>query len=190
MTIHLRTKVAICGAFTILSAPGLATVEQPSSVPPAKPPTLSERVATLEARVEFLTKVSTELLTKSLKTLMPKEPGSEPVMLDCDTHKYSEVHAKGSGLVFLVSCVDIEGYLEGHKVNVTIGNPYFVGFHGLKGAITYAGVLRAEMSSSKELRAGYWNDVTIIINPSTASDMAMIGFEMTVDTASLATAMQ
>jgi hypothetical protein len=162
--------------------------------PKTQPATLAERVKSLEEQVKALEDTMSSFALSVVKmtgtlsdslTDATKPPGSQPVLLDCDGHKYQEVHSKGSGLIFLVTCADIEPYLEGHRVRLDIGNPYFVAFKGFQGTLTYGGLYKADVSSPEDLRAGYWNRVTVNVNPSKPSDMGLVYFEMQVDTASM-----
>jgi hypothetical protein len=101
--------------------------------------------------------------------------------LDCNTGKYDEFQFDSGSLVFFAACSKIEPYLEGHKITVSIGNPYTFTFSNVKGLLNYgkdwADSLqkKVDVSMTETLRGGAWNTIVITVNPSKPEEMRYLG---------------
>lgn len=154
--------------------------------------TLEERLRRIENQLSDLKEENTELsesLNEGLNDLyeqMLKEledRSSTSAELDCNTSSYQVLRAENSHFLFLTACESIEPYLTGHKVEITIGNPYFATFREVSLKIRYGeNYLKAIMNLStqveihldSDLKPGTWKTITARMNPSTKEQMNVI----------------
>ena len=141
-----------------------ASTLAPTTAPPQSPQTiapLKDRVAALEKKLNELTSLHVKLAEILLETNVP---------LDCNSHTASPIRVQDGTLIVFVSCLGIEPYLEGHRVSLKIGNPYFAQFSGFSGSLFYGGTTdtfgTVDFSSLDEIRAGSSVLHSVIINPS------------------------
>lgn len=110
--------------------------------------------------------------------------------LDCNSGKYDEFLLDAGNLTFFAACKKIEPYLEGHRVTISVGNPYAFTFRNIKGKLGYgkdfstALVNEVDINTQEPLRAGSWNTIVITVNPSKPEEMRSILLQMSADTAS------
>lgn len=153
-----------------------AAVSKPSQPPPkseAVPvnPDHDRRIKSLEAQVRFLqTRVSHKVAT-----------------LDCNTGKYDEFQFTGGTLTYFAACTKIEPYLEGHKITISIGNPYAFTFSNVKGSLNYGkdwiDSKQVDVSFTESLRGGAWNTLVVTVNPSKPEEMRVLYIELNAQTA-------
>jgi hypothetical protein len=151
------------------------TPKTPAVTPTAKAPAVDEQIAGLQK--ELLS------LKDSIRRLNARFPTSL-ASLDCDTHKFSELKLDDMFQVVFVSCEGIERYLEGHKVQVSVGNPSSFAFRDVSGKLWSGKTLfeavdrKTELPSIDSLSPGTWQSVTVIVNPSTPEDMRTVWLEL------------
>ena len=83
----------------------------------------------------------------------------------------------------LMACEKLEPYLEGHRVVISLMNPYSITFTGVTAKVVYgketseavkgAGV---EVSSPQELQPGSWLILNVVLNQTKAEDMRKLFF--------------
>ncbi|MEQ6342933.1 MAG: hypothetical protein M3A44_15140 [Gammaproteobacteria bacterium] len=152
-----------CNAIAEEQKPGKKTV-----------PSLESSVKILESRISAL----------------ESRVSSQYASLNCDTGKYDEFMFQLSKLVFFASCTKIEPYLEGHRITVQIGNPHAFNFSNVKGHLFYGKEIwdafsnQVEISTTNTIRAGTWQTITVVVNPSTAEQMRSLILELSAETAS------
>ena len=135
---------------------------------------------TLESRVRLL-----EARLSSLEARVPSKFAS----LDCISGKYDEFMLQSNNLVFFASCKKIEPYLEGYKVTIQVGNPHAFNFSNVKGELGHGEDLfnafsnKSEITTSEIIRAGTWQELTVIVNPSTAKQMRSLILELSAERA-------
>ena len=150
-----------------LSASGWTQAE-PSNQPKKK--SLEERVADLEERVEFLSGMLGDIVGRQ---------HSDSVFLDCGKRGYGVLVTEGSKFQILVSCEDVTPFLEGHKIKLDIGNPYYAHFEGVEIIVRYGldatdswvNNKSVALSLTERLKAGAWRRVEVVINPSKAPEL-------------------
>lgn len=102
---------------------------------------------------------------------------------------------------FWVMLEDVEPYTNGYKFVLSIGNPYYAVFSGVKTRARWGQAFEAKASEkdmsayeawektlkekeetiTNELRPGTWNKMTVILAPAKQEDLAYIEFSMTVE---------
>ncbi|MGO9018384.1 MAG: hypothetical protein ACLQVJ_08545 [Syntrophobacteraceae bacterium] len=98
---------------------------------------------------------------------------------------------------FLVSVQGITPYLNGHKLNLNIGNPSTSEFAGFtlktkwgeafnpKGNVTYADWKKSlkskEETFTEHLKAGHWNKIDLVLAPAKPEHLEYIEIEMEVN---------
>ena len=173
-----RNGLALCAIF-FSSSVYAQTAGSKASQPPPKSEAIpvnqdhDRRIRSLEAQVRYLqTRVSYKLAT-----------------LDCNTGKYDEFQFTGGTLTYFAACTKIEPYLEGHKITLSIGNPYAFTFSNVKGNLNYgkdwpdASDKKVEVSFTESLRGGAWNTLVVTVNPSKPEEMRVLYIELNAQTA-------
>jgi hypothetical protein len=104
---------------------------------------------------------------------------------------------------FWVMLDDIEPYPNGYKFVLSVGNPYYAIFTGMKTSVRWGRAFETKGSEKEidanayeawektlkgkeetfanELRPGTWNKMTIILAPANAEDLAYVEFSMSVE---------
>jgi hypothetical protein len=158
--------------FAVHVASGAQTVNQPG---------LMDRIRNLESQLQAL-----ESRLNSMSSLVPARWAS----LDCNSGKYDEFLLKEGHLTLFATCTNIEPYLEGHRIRITIGNPHSFNFSNVKGTLGYGKTVydalnkKVEVSTTEGLRAGTWSSVVVTVNPSKAEDLRSLVLELSAGTAS------
>lgn len=149
-----------------------------------QPPSVSQRLETLQQKVDSLESLVNSILEESPNHLSK---------LDCDTHKFAELAPLGSNLILLASCDNVEPYLEGHRVTLSVGNPYAVDLGDVAGSLLYGETLldafkkgqSVDVSLVEVLRSGSWTRFQVIVNPSKPSQLRSVALRLTFKTVSL-----
>jgi len=147
---------------------------------PAEQRSVTDRLADLEQQLATL---------RSRVNTLSRRIGYDLASLDCNSKKYVEFRFEDSHLIFFASCKAIEPYLEGHKVQISIGNPHSFNFSNVKGNLGYGKTIvgaadqKVEISLTESIRAGSWHTITVIVNPSKAEDMRELILELKAETA-------
>lgn len=106
--------------------------------------------------------------------------GQGAATLDCANGGFSEVTAAATPLTFLVTCSQLEPYLEGYRLTLTIGNPFAMQFDGISAKVGYGENLlksytqTTETQSTAVLRPGLWTTINVVINRVAAKDVRVI----------------
>lgn len=132
------------------------------------------------------------VLEDMINSLMQTSPSSI-ANLNCDTREYSELTPEGSNLILLALCEGVEPYLEGHKVFISVGNPYAVDFRNVSGTLLFGETFldaikqggKAEVPITDDLRSGTWTRFQVILNPSKPSQLRSVSLRVAVKTVSL-----
>jgi hypothetical protein len=147
---------------------------------------IDQRVAMLETTIQSLEKGLSDL------ELARKRSGEGEI--NVTERSYTRITSKTG--FFLVSCEDIQPYLDGYRVKLQIGNPYAVTFSGCQilakwGAkfdpqkMTYddwqKGLKTKNFALTSDLRPATWNRVTITITPATPSDLKYFSVGLKTD---------
>ena len=110
---------ALFFAVCVASAPAWSQATNPSRASTVQE--LEKKLQLLEMRVNGLQgRVSYRLAT-----------------LDCNSGKYDEFLLDTGNLTFFAACSKIEPYLEGHRVTISVGNPYAFSFRNIRGKLGY-----------------------------------------------------
>jgi hypothetical protein len=189
------------------TAPVKTTTTPNVSKPVAKPPD-----PVTHAEVEELKK-QIVALTRELSDLEEDKKASDSVMyqvwadvsnlkkasavLDpASPNEYIRIESDVGPL--LVSLKNVEPYLDGYKVQLTVGNPLSLTFKGFELAATwaprlsgtdYAGWLKKQkkktFSLTQDLLSGRWNAVTLILSETKAEEVGYLEVSSTINTISL-----
>jgi hypothetical protein len=136
--------------------------------------------------------------TKMAKFQVEKDRYSK-VYLDTSSKGFQRLDTNCG--TFWVMLEDVEPYTNGYKFVLSIGNPYYAIFSGMKtrarwGPAFDAKASEKDMSSyeawektlkekeetiTNELRPGTWNKMTVILAPAKQEDLAYVEFSMTVE---------
>lgn len=110
------------------------------------------------------------------------------------------LHLRSNNGDFYIAIKKCEPYLDGIKVVINIGNPYFANFNGFNLHVEWGSREPADLSmylnwfnklNKKDfsfpniLRAGAWNEVSFVIAPAQSNSFGYISFSMNTDTISL-----
>ncbi|MBL8525567.1 MAG: hypothetical protein JNN20_17950 [Betaproteobacteria bacterium] len=172
---HLAISVALTIAHT-----NSVFAQTPAGKPP---PAKSEAAPTnqgYERRIRSL-----EAQVRSLQSRVAYKFAT----LDCNTGKYDEFQFAGGSLTYFAACTKIEPYLEGHKITISIGNPYAFTFSNVKGSLNYGkdwedqADKKVEISFTDTLRGGAWNTLVVTVNPSKPEEMRLLNIELNAQTA-------
>lgn len=169
----------------------------PDPSTPAKIEELRTKVALLEANVQSLQNM---IIDQRFAMINPLSRVSEVLRTDFAT--------------FYIACEGAEPYLNGHKLKLRIGNPLNASFNAFKIECEYGlkepnegpidnardvqrwskaiarqtqSLRRMEASFPQELVAGAWNQVELILAPSTPEELGYIKISMTTEVISLRT---
>lgn len=149
---------------------------------------LSTRIAGLEDRLATL---SNCVQRDELRELT-KDEAYRFASIDTDSKGYGKIET-GLGTLF-VSTQSAEPYLDGYKVHLSIGNPYFVTYSDFKLIASWGPPLTngaeftkwsaAQKNKTNEvttpLYPGAWNAVELILAPATADELrnAQVAIEL------------
>lgn len=149
------------------------TLSQPKN---EKAKTIVERLSELETKVGVL-EFQTEVFQNRRRPVYAH--------LDCDSKKFGVVETDDPArLLIMVSCVNIEPYLEGYKVSLDIGNPYSARFSGVKGSLIYGSTFpkkKVEIPLTSGLNGGQWTRVAVSISQAQAAEMRSMSAEFFVE---------
>ncbi len=174
-SLRVVAVVILVPALVLSLAPFTSAQKKPPQSQPAAP----DRITELEKQIGIL-REQIRILRSAITNLMP----SRTAYLDCNSKKYVELRFAEGALVFFAACVNVEPYLEGHKVHLRIGNPHSFDFSDLKGRLHYGKTFEdafnqeVEVSPTETLRGGTWLLVTVIINPSKPEDLREVWLEL------------
>jgi hypothetical protein len=144
-------------------------------------PALMDRIKNLETQVQTL-----QSRLSSVSNRVPARWAS----LDCNSGKYDEFLFNDGHLPLFAACTNIEPYLEGHRIRITVGNPHSFNFSNVKGTLGYGKTVfdafdrKVEVSTTEVFRAGTWTVIVVNINPSKAEDLRSLVLELSAATAS------
>jgi len=110
--------------------------------------------------------------------------------LDCDTKKFGTVQTDdATHLLILVACESIEPYLEGYRVVLDVGNPYFMSLPRVAGRLFFGPLTyprrSVEISLPQGLGPGRWTRTTVNVSPAVAADMRSLQADFQVEQVSL-----
>lgn len=168
--------ILLASVVTLLLGCALAgsAVGQVSPKPPAKTPekagTLEERVKDLESKVQ-----SHDWRLRDVRARV----ASDLIEINCNRAGFYTIQAKEHGMAFMLACEKVEPYLEGHRLVLSIGNPYSVAFRGISAQLLYGKGLedaltknpRIDISTPEDLNPGSWLSITVIVNPSKPEEL-------------------
>ncbi len=168
-----NNPLVLAALLTLVSAAAVQAAERPST--PDAP--LASRVAALEKALDRL----------RLEKIMEEALYSHK-FLDCASPATGEMQAKHSNLVFFVTCVRIEPFLEGYRVTVGIGNPYAADFSNASLTLFYGKTVeealrddrRVKVDFPNRLPSGDWVQVVFTVNPSRAEQLRSLALELEV----------
>lgn len=163
------------------------SVTASAQTPPKKPSSTANRIGQLERKIQenekhiqTLTTLVEELSSRGLSTF-----GT----LDCDSHNFVELRPSGSHFLLFATCKDVEPYLEGHRITISVGNPYAISVARITGKLWYGknlydSVINArsvEIPMTSGLRSASWSTFVVNINPSKPEDLRSVTvlFELT-----------
>ena len=141
---------------------------------PSTPTGLEQRVNEIEVKMKDFDITQGMLMGRVAR---------EFVALECSSTGFAPVQARSFGLPFIVACEKLEPYLDGHRVVISLMNPYSITFTGVTAKVVYgketseavkgAGV---EVSSPQELQPGSWLILNVVLNQTKAEDMRKLFF--------------
>lgn len=116
--------------------------------------------------------------------------------IDTTDHSYGRV---GTDLgVMLVSCENIEGYLDGYRLHLVVGNPLAATLHTPRLTVEWAKVPsvrngetnllwknRKVFTLTTPLEPGKWNTNEVVLAPAKADDVRQIQVSLDIGTVSL-----
>lgn len=130
-----------------------------------------EKIKSLENKVSYLEKTSSQLLN-----IIPSE------------NAYFTPASKGflpisyNGFTFLVKLENLTPYANGYKAKFKIYNPYVAYFDNVHYLVRwgegYDFTGRNQIDSTEKLLPGTWNYITIVLSPATAKETGTIGFSL------------
>ncbi len=157
----------------------------------------------LEAKVTKLgtqlTSLETELQKLKVDVLILKQPKNS-VSIDIGSKEYQLVETNVGPL--LVALRDVKPYLNGQKLTIALGNPWFTSYSGAEFKLTWAKTLEfgkpdfdyEEWKKTKQektvkitntLSSGSWNPVEIVLTPATPDQLGYLNLEINLDQLSL-----
>ncbi len=114
--------------------------------------------------------------------------------LDPTSKGYSRIESNTG--TFLIVCENVQPYLNGYQMDLSIGNPYAINYHGFKLTVTWgkrwdgkatgvgfdpiaydawaASLHKKDVSFTEYLKAGCWNRVKLILTPASASELEYV----------------
>jgi hypothetical protein len=177
---HLLKLLFSLSLSTLICTPAAFAQTAGTKTPTAKPEAASinqdyeRRINSLEAQISNLqNRVAYKFAT-----------------LDCNTGKYDEFQFASGTLAYFAACTKIEPYLEGHKITISIGNPYAFAFSNVKGNLNYGkdwsdvANKKVEVNFNESLRGGAWNSLVVTVNPSKPEEMRLLYLNLSAQTAS------
>jgi hypothetical protein len=102
---------------------------------------------------------------------------------------------------FLISIIDTKPYLDGYKVYLNIGNPFFITYGDIKCKVKWGiknenfkrekyiewwqSLRKKEISFTQEIKPGSWNKVELILVPAKPEELGYIKLDIETDYISL-----
>ncbi|MGE5525940.1 MAG: hypothetical protein ACM3SS_19665 [Rhodospirillaceae bacterium] len=162
-------------AFSILATVTALLVGQ------ANAQSINDRVKRLEDRVSAVA---------TLQEFTGNRQRNAYARVDCTSRRFGSVQTDDDmHLVILVSCETLDPYLEGYRVTLQIGNPYYMRLASVKGSLYYGEQVlpanKIEIPLAGGLRPGTWTRTTVNITPATAAQMRNLRAEFFVEEISL-----
>lgn len=157
--------------FAMLISPYLGFAQSRPSDP------LGERVKKLEDGMKSL---------ESSQQFTSLRQRSGYATVDCDSKRFGTVQSDDDArFLVLVSCVNVEPYLEGYRVHLDIGNPYFMTIAVVRGTFYYGERSflenKVEIPLIQGLKAGGWTRTIVNISRATAGQMRNMRSEFFVE---------
>jgi|SRR5581483_2447180 len=196
--------VSLCVATAALGSSAI-TLQQASGpqYPASAAVAYETRVAALQRDLEDQ-QAKFQTLCRSVGSLRESVARASPdtfVTLDTSTREFGRVDANCG--FFLVSCYDVQPYLNGYKVRLRIGNPLAARFVGFNLAVSWGprcpdaaagsdafsrwlvGLKRRDFSFTDTLQPGRWNEVECVLPQAAASEIGCVRVSIKTNTVSL-----
>jgi hypothetical protein len=159
------------------------------SQPDDKLKVLEEKITAAEERIE-------ELDVRLLLAEAELQEGKE-VPIDCTNPSYVRIESNNG--TFLVVCEEAEPYLDGFRLNLLIGNPSTLRYHGvdlqlswhrsrLARAFKPEEIKKVTRSISEPLIPGSWNRLSVVITPTRQEELGDLRMSIAARTVSLSEA--
>ncbi len=151
---------------------------------------ISGEIENLKVQVDSL-KANQESMLLVLRTLFSNQSKllHDQVIIDPASKGFQRLDANNGS--FLISVEDVQPYLNGYKLLLSIGNPLDMTFDGLIFKITWGKFRKEEsyedwhnklntrdISVVNEIRPGSWNKVELLLVPAGASDLEYISLQI------------
>jgi hypothetical protein len=142
---------------------------------PPVPKTTAERIKELEDKVGFLQAIS----DVDGRRFRPSFAD-----LDCETKRFGSVQSDDPArFLIMVSCTNIEPYLEGYRITLNVANPYSMHMTLVKGTLLYGPYpkKKAEIPLTQGLSPGQWTRTSVSISQAQAAEMRNLQAEFYVE---------
>ena len=159
---------------------------------------LEQKLSGVETRINEMQSTVDYQRTKMARYQVEKDRYSK-VYLDTSSKGFQRLDTNCG--TFWIMLDDIEPYPNGYKLVLSIGNPYYAVFSGMKTRARWGSAFDAKASEkdvsayeawektlkekeetvTHELRPGTWNKMTVILAPAKPEDLAYVEFSMTVE---------
>jgi hypothetical protein len=159
---------------------------------------LEQKLSGVETKINEMQSTVDYQRTRMARFQVEKDRYSK-VYLDASSKGFQRLDTNCG--TFWVMLDDIEPYPDGYKLVLSIGNPYYAVFSGMKTLARWGPAFDGNVSEKdvsayeawektlkeKEetvthaLRPGTWNKMTVILAPAKQEDLAYVEFSMTVE---------
>lgn len=159
---------------------------------------LEQKLSGVETRINEMQSTVDYQRTRMARFQVEKDRYSK-VYLDTSSKGFQRLDTNCG--TFWVMLENVEPYPDGYKLVLSIGNPYYAIFSGMKTLARWGPAFDGNVSEkdvsayeawektlkekeetmTSELRPGTWNKMTLILAPAKQEDLAYVEFSMTVE---------
>jgi hypothetical protein len=159
---------------------------------------LKKRIDELQVKVSKLEKDNLELSTRVF-SLELKQDAYRSIALDLSSRQYLRIDTETGS--FFISVQDASPYLDGYRIKLDIGNPYYANYKGFKLTVTWNSSIDSikdlgwqkwkehertkEVPFTETLQPGSWTRIELLLPATSGGQLGYLTLAMTTDTVSL-----